>query len=282
MADRASEHQLSAKEFRFVTTLVYNKTGIVLGEQKREMVYRRLMRRIRELGIDSFSTYCRLLDDDSGNELPNFINSITTNLTSFYRESHHFDYILNTFIPNWTESAADPRTVKVWSAACSTGEEPYSLSITLNKALQKYQLNWDYKILATDLDTNVLNTAKNAVYDEKRIADIPVEYRKLGFLKGKGALAGKVRVRPEMVDPITFRQLNLLEKWPLKGPFDIIMCRNVLIYFDREMQQKLVNRFIELLRPGGLLMLGHSESMAKGNTPLITKGRTIFEKPLSF
>lgn len=279
MDERDAKHQLSQREFKFVTQLVYDRTGIVLGEQKREMVYRRLMRRIRELNLGSFSDYCRLLEDESGTEMPNFINSITTNLTSFFRESHHFDYLKDVYIPNLISSESSARNLKVWSAACSTGEEPYSLSMTLNETMKGLRSNWGYKILATDLDTEVLNKGRTGVYELSRVTDLPAAIKKRWFLRGKGSRSSMVRVRPELADAITFRQLNLLEPWPIKGPFDVIMCRNVLIYFDRPTQHKLVKRFVDLLAPGGLLMLGHSESLAKGSANIATKGRTIFQKP---
>lgn len=273
--DRAEAHQLSDKDFNFICRLVYDNTGIVLGDHKRVMVYRRLMRRTRELKMASFSDYCRLLETD-GEELPKFINAITTNLTSFFRELHHFDFLRDQFLPQHMQQFAAARRLRIWSAACSTGEEPYSLAITLSEAFGSQLAGWDAKILATDLDTDVLETARAGIYREDRIADLPPEIQRRWFRRGKGGNANMVRVDPSLAALITFKPLNLLNAWPVRGPFDVIMCRNVLIYFDRETQQELVARYSQLLRPGGLLILGHSESVAKGFSEFAMQGRTIF------
>lgn len=275
---RADEHQLSDKDFRFICKLVYDQTGIVLGEHKRVMVYRRLMRRTRELKIASFAQYCRLLENVESGELPNFINAITTNLTSFFRESHHFDYLRNQFLPDHVKAFAATRRLRIWSAGCSTGEEPYSLAITLSETMSGALANWDAKILATDLDTNVLDTAKQGVYKYERIENLPAPVQRRWFKRGKNDRAELVRVDPSLAGLITFKQLNLLHEWPLRGPFDVIMCRNVLIYFDRQTQASLVERYASLLRPGGLLILGHSESVAKAFSEFQMIGRTIFCK----
>lgn len=276
--DREEVHQLSDKDFKFICQLVYANTGIVLDERKRVMVYRRLMRRTRELAIGSFSEYCRLLSDSKSNELPNFINAITTNLTSFFREAHHFDYLKNTFIPEHVQSHSKSRRLRIWSAGCSTGEEPYTLAITLMQAMSGIIKQWDAKILATDLDTNVLDTAKAGIYKADRVADIPTAITKRWFKKGKGENEHLLRVEPSLRGLIIFKQLNLLSDWPMRGPFDVIMCRNVLIYFDRATQEMLVNRYSQLLRPGGLLILGHSESVAKSFSEFKMLGRTLFVK----
>lgn len=276
--NRASEHRLSTKEFKFICSLVYDNTGIVLDERKREMVYRRLMRRTRELRIGSFSEYCNLLGAANSDELPSFINAITTNLTSFFRENHHFEYLAQTFFPEHMAKFSASKRLRIWSAACSTGEEPYSLAITLMNAMGTSLANWDAKILATDLDTEVLTTAKNGVYKIDRIKDLSLDMRKRWFRKGKGEHNNLVRVDPALQQLITFKQLNLLTDWPVRGPFDVIMCRNVLIYFDKETQRKLVSRYFELLRDGGLLILGHSESIVKDMGCYALKGRTIFER----
>lgn len=276
--NRAQDHQLSDKDFRFICKLVYNQTGIVLGEHKRIMVYRRLMRRTRELQIGSFSDYCRLLENQQSGELPNFINAITTNLTSFFREVHHFDYLRSDFLPEHQNTYGASRRLRIWSAGCSTGEEPYSLAITLSETFGDALANWDAKILATDLDTTVLETAKQGVYKSDRIEGLPGRVQKRWFRRGKNDKADLVKVDPSLAGLITFKQLNLLHEWPVKGPFDVIMCRNVLIYFDRETQRSLVERYSNLLRPGGLLILGHSESVAKGFSQFQMIGRTIFQR----
>lgn len=279
--NRLEAHRLSDKEFRFICDLVYQATGIVLDERKREMVYRRLMRRTRSLKIASFSDYCELLASGCDNELPEFINSITTNLTSFFRENHHFDYLKNSFLPEHLAKHGHSKRLRIWSAACSTGEEPYSLAVTLHEAMGSLLNSWDAKILATDLDTNVLATAIDGIYKDERIKDIPENYKKKWFKRGSGENSSQVKVAPKLQALITFKQLNLLHQWPIKGPFDIIMCRNVLIYFDKPTQQQLIARYYELIRPGGLLILGHSESLAKDDKHFDIVGRTIFKKPES-
>lgn len=276
--ERASEHTLSDKDFTFICKLVYDTTGIVLDERKKEMVYRRLMRRCRELKISSFTQYCQLLGVAGGDELPNFINAITTNLTSFFRENHHFDYLRDHFLPDHQKQFHAGRRLRIWSAACSTGEEPYSLAITLREAMGVELANWDARILATDLDTDVLQTASEGIYRSDRIKDLSPAICKRWFQRGSGSKENYVKVDSSLQQLITFKPLNLLESWPIRGPFDVIMCRNVLIYFDKPTQKKLVERYSSLLRPGGLLILGHSESIAKGLSDFELMGRTIFKK----
>lgn len=278
-ATRLDQHSLNDKQFKFICRLVYEATGIVLDDRKREMVYRRLMRRTRDLKIASFGEYCALLESGCDDELPKFINSITTNLTSFFREKHHFEYLENTFIPEHLKQFSHSKKLRIWSAACSTGEEPYSLAITLMEAMGSLLSIWDAKILATDLDTDVLNHGIKGIYKTERIKDIDNSHKKKWFKKGSGDNSDLVKIHPKLADLITFKQLNLLDPWPAKGPFDVIMCRNVLIYFDRETQNSLIDRYFDLLRPGGLLILGHSESITKDESPLEVKGRTIFRKP---
>ena len=281
MVGRLGEHSLNDQEFQFICQLVYKASGIVLDERKREMVYRRLMRRTRSLKVASFSQYCQLLASGDENELPNFINSITTNLTSFFRENHHFEYLNNTFLPEHTQQFGHTKRLRIWSTASSTGEEPYSLAITLSEYLAIINSHWDAKILATDLDTDVLHIAKTGIYKQDRIKDLSSAHTKKWFKQGRGDNEGMVKVHPTLQQLLTFKPLNLLHQWPMKGPFDVIMCRNVLIYFDKATQQQLIQRFYDLIRPGGLLILGHSESLSKNNCKFKIEGRTIFKKPYS-
>lgn len=273
-----SSHSLSTEEFTFICKLVYDTTGIVVDERKQEMVYRRLMRRTRDLRIATFSEYCELLASPNSSELPDFINTITTNLTSFFREKHHFDYLEETFIPQHQREFPSTRQLRIWSAACSTGEEPYSLAITLQNAMAASLKDWDIRILATDLDTNVLQSASGGVYKTERIKDLDKQLCQRWFKRGTGGNSETVKVSEQLRKMITFKQLNLLQQWPVSGPFDVIMCRNVLIYFDNGTQKSLVKIFKKLLRPGGLLILGHSESIAKSFADLELKGHTIFEE----
>lgn len=279
--DRSAEFSLSEKEFTFICKLVYERTGIVLDERKREMVYRRLMRRTRDLKLTSFKAYCHLLQQNNEGELTSFINAITTNLTSFFREMHHFEHLTKQFLPEHIQLYAHTRKLRIWSAACSTGEEPYSLAITLLQFMPVLINNWDVKILATDLDTDVLDSARGGVYQTESIKDLSESVRKKWFLRGDEVNAGNIKVVQKLADLITFMPLNLLDNWPMRGPFDVIMCRNVLIYFDRPTQAKLIQRFYQMLRPGGILMLGHSESLPKDNKVFDMLGRTIFAKKSS-
>jgi len=276
--ERASS--LSSAEFRFVCAFVYDTTGIVLNEGKREMLYRRLTRITRERELDGFSAYCDLLKSQPEKERDYFINAITTNLTSFFREQHHFDYMTQHEIPNIISNAGNNKRLRIWSSASSTGEEPYSIAITVNEAMKAVMTQWDVKILATDIDSNVLAQGKQGVYDEKKIEDIPTKFKEKYFRRGSNQNKSNVKVANELQRLITFKQLNLLHQWPMKGPFDIIFCRNVIIYFDKETQLDLFERYYELLKPGGLLMLGHSENLGQYQQYFENVGRTIFRKPL--
>ncbi len=279
---REGQYSLSESEFQFICELVYNSTGIVLDGRKREMLYRRLMRRTRELGLASFSEYCELLKQKDNDELPNFTNAITTNLTSFFRESHHFDYLTNEFIPelmNCNRRAEDAgRRLRIWSSASSTGEEAYSIAMTVMNAMGSSITDWDVRILATDLDSDVVEVGRGGVYKLERVRDLDIDLKRSWMTKGRGDNGGLVKMSQELMDLIVFKQLNLLHKWPISGPFDVIFCRNVLIYFDRETQEKLIPRFYDLLRPGGLLFLGHSESILKDNKNFESLGKTIYRK----
>ena len=277
--DKDVDYALSAADFEFICKLVYDTSGIVLGEQKRQMLYRRLMRRIRELKLSSFSDYCDVLRRGDAEELTNFINAVTTNLTRFFRENHHFDYLLNTFLPSHFSQKNYRERLRLWSAGCSTGEEPYSLAMTLSEYFSTNPQRCDAKILATDLDSEVLAKAEAGIYSLQSIEEVQREYKKKYMQRGKGENQNFARITPDLKQLIKFKQLNLLaEPWPVKGPFDVIMCRNVLIYFDKPTQAKIISGYTRLLRPGGLLVLGHSESIAREAENFIPKERTLFEK----
>lgn len=279
---RSEQYTLTEHEFGFICKLVYDSTGIVLDERKREMVYRRLMRRTRELRLESFSAYCQLLKTDQRSELPNFTNAITTNLTSFFRESHHFDYLRDVLLPNMRSQRrreSDARRLRIWSSACSTGEEPYSAAITVLDALGSEINAWDARILATDLDSNVVATGKAGIYKEERIKDLEPGIVRKWFHLGTGENSGYVKVNQKLSDLITFKALNLFHEWPMQGTFDVIFCRNVLIYFDKGTQTKLILRYFDLLRPGGVLFLGHSENMPKDISKFEFQGKTTYRRP---
>ena len=276
---RDAAYTLNNKDFKFICDYVYNAAGIVLTESKREMVYRRLTRVIRDRELPSFKAYCQLLKTQPEQEKHYFINAITTNLTSFYREQHHFDYLSTHEFPRLLQKNNQNKRIRIWSSASSTGEEPYSLAITTHQVFAPVLRNWDVKILATDIDSNVLATAEQGIYSKNRIEDLPVEIQQKYFKKGTGVNADKVRVNDNLKALLTFKQLNLLHEWPMKGPFDVIFCRNVIIYFDKATQQDLFARYYDMLAPGGLLMLGHSENLGAYQRYFENVGRTIFRKP---
>ena len=270
-----SSQELSEKDFSFVQNMIYEKTGIVIANHKREMLSRRLVHRIRDLNLSSSSDYCSILRSNNEIEIVNFINAITTNLTSFFRENHHFDFLKNIFFPELIKSGK--RRLRIWSSASSTGEEPYSIAITMLNSLEANLYRLDATILATDLDTQVLKIAKQGIYDENRVKDLSEPLKKSLFDMDCSE-KNKYRIKQKIKDLITYKQLNLIGPWPMKENFDVIFCRNVLIYFDRSVQERLVNRFLNILQPNGLLILGHSESVLKGSKNFEHLGKTIYRK----
>ncbi|MGL1956366.1 MAG: protein-glutamate O-methyltransferase CheR [Colwellia sp.] len=279
---RDASVKLTDEEFNYICQFVYNSAGIVLNENKREMVYRRFTRIVRERKLNSFGDYCALLKQNTEQEKNYFINAITTNLTSFFREKHHFDYLASDELPRLLADkkvqSNGKKRLRIWSSASSTGEEPYSIAITLLENMKSVISQWDVKILATDIDSNVLASGKTGVYDYKRIADIDDNFKRAYFHRGCGINENSVRVSQKLKDLITFKQLNLLHEWPMKGPFDVIFCRNVIIYFDKPTQQELFARYYDLLAAGGLLILGHSENLGAYQQYFENVGRTIFKK----
>ena len=264
------EFEFTSRDFERVRGLIYKRAGISLSESKQEMVYSRLARRLRVHGIDSFTHY---LDDlervQDSDEWVAFTNALTTNLTSFFREEHHF--------PVLAEFALKIREpLSVWCSASSTGEEAYSIAMTLCEAFGS--LSPAVKIVATDIDTNVLKTASDGVYGLERIEKMSSERTRRFFLRGKGANDGHVRIRAELRSMIEFKQLNLLDDhWPISGSFDVIFCRNVMIYFDKPTQKKILQRFAPLLKPHGLLFVGHSENFSYLTDIFQLRGKTVYE-----
>ncbi len=269
----AKEFLLTADEFTQITDMVYHACGIVLGEHKKEMVYSRLARRIRALKLKSFSQYLAYLETHKEQEFSHFINSITTNLTSFFREPYHFDSLKNDIIPELLKTNSKSRRVRVWSAGCSTGEEPYSIAMTLHS---RFPSNWDVKILATDLDSNVLEKASAGEYSASSVTGIDDELIKRWFLRSKNQETFKIK--PELRKMISFKRLNLLQQWPMNGLFDVIFCRNVVIYFDKQTKETLFERYADMLHSHGHLFLGHSESMSKHQTCFTALGQTMYRK----
>lgn len=269
-SESVKEFEFTARDFERVRSLIYKRAGIALAESKQEMVYSRLARRLRATGLRSFQVYLDSLESRPDNEeWEAFTNALTTNLTSFFREAHHFP-ILADHVRNKKEP------VTVWCSASSTGEEPYSLAITLCEALGTLTPN--AHIVATDIDTNVLATAANGVYPIERLDKMEPERAKRFFLRGKGQHEGMVRVRPELRQLVTFKQLNLLsDDWPVSGQFDAIFCRNVMIYFDKPTQSRILARFVPLMKPDALLFAGHSENFLYVSDAFKLRGKTVYE-----
>ncbi len=264
---------ISEQEFDLLRRLIHAHAGIALAPWKRDVVRARLGRRLHELGITTFAEYhTRLLADASGTELTRFINAMTTNKTEFFREAHHFDYIRSTWLPSRGPCRrATDRRLRFWSAACSTGEEPYSLALTLLETLDG-GAGWDLRILASDIDTDVLAHAAEGIYPMEQVAPVPRAMLPRYFLRGTGEREGVVRLKPQVRALVTFRRINFLDDpWPIRTRFDAIFCRNVLIYFDRPTQQRILHRLVRQLTDTGLLFLGHAESihgLVSGLTPV--------------
>ena len=265
-----SEFLFTDNDFSKVRTLIHHRAGIALGEQKRQMVYSRLSRRLRELQLPEFSTYLELLEASrDGEEWQAFINSLTTNLTSFFREAHHFPVLA-------AHVRKSKQPVTIWCAAASTGEEPYSIAITLIEALGERAST--ARVIATDIDTAVLAKASAGVFTLEQVNRLSTERLRRFFNKGTGSNAGKVRVRPEVAAMVKFSRLNLLDpSWPVKEPVDAIFCRNVMIYFDKPTQKKVLDRFAPLLKPEGLLFAGHSENASLVSPGFKAVGQTVYE-----
>ena len=276
------EFVFTDNDFSYLSKLAGDLAGISLSSGKRELIYGRLSKRLRTLGLDNFKQYCSLLkeDDDAAiEERTHFINSITTNVTAFFRENHHFEFMAETLLPELIhkKSADSQPRLRIWSAGCSSGKEPYSIAMVLKENIPDIE-RWDIKILASDLDSNILDVAKAGVYPKERLKDISLDRRKRWFQMGRGSNEKSIKIINEIQQMVTYRQLNLTEKWPMKGPFDIIFCRNVTIYFDRDTRVDLLDRYAELLDNDGCLFVGHSESLFGLTQRFSTIGRTIHRK----
>ncbi len=265
-----TEFPFTDSDFSKIRTLIHRRAGIALGEHKRQMVYSRLSRRLRELRLPEFSTYLDLLETShDGEEWQSFINSLTTNLTSFFREAHHFPVLAE-----HVRKAGEP--VTIWCAAASTGEEPYSLAMTLIEALAERANS--AKVIATDIDTAVLAKASAGIFTAEQVDRLSAERLRRFFNKGTGSNAGKVRVKPEVATMVKFSRINLLDpSWTVKEPVDAIFCRNVMIYFDKPTQKKVLDRFAPLLKPDGLLFAGHSENASLVNQAFKPLGQTVYQ-----
>lgn len=273
---RLREFAFGEDDFQALRMLVKSVTGIHLSDQKRELVYGRLTRRLRALQLRTFAEYRERLKGDT-QELAELCNAITTNLTSFFREPHHFQYLREHVL---APLAADPKgggRLRIWSAGCSTGEEPYSIAMTVLETLPDPN-RWDVRILATDLDSEVLERARRGIYPAERTAAVAPERLQRFFVERQEAGVACRQVAPQVAALVTFKQLNLIHPLPMKGPLDAIFCRNVVIYFDKETQRELFARIARLQRPGDLLFLGHSESLFKVCDSYGLIGKTIHRR----
>ena len=267
---------LGDAEFEFIRHVIGENAGIALGPTKRQLVQGRLARRLRDLGLHSYEEYCEHLRRSGPEELVGLINALTTNVTSFFRENHHFDALAEYMLPEAMRRNAGARRIRIWSAGCSTGEEAYCAAMVAHDVLPP--AGWDCKVLATDIDSDVIEFGQAGIYPLDRVASLTPERLRSSFQKGLGAQAGKVIVKAQVRAAVTFRVLNLHQSWPMQGPFDVIFCRNVMIYFDQATRERLVDRLAHILAPGGYLCIGHSESIHHAGAPLRLVGRTIYRK----
>lgn len=268
---------LSDDEFNKLRRLVFDVAGIYLSDSKRELVISRFSRRLRALNLDTFEEYYRfVISPDGASEMQNFINSITTNKTDFFRESHHFDFLIEHFVPEIVSLRR--REVRIWSAGCATGEEPYSIAMVLHHHLLEPH-GVSVKIFATDIDTRALDTARAGIYEERQVRPVPEELLHKYFLRGKGPSLGLYKVKDTIKELVSFRQLNFVaESYPISVIFDVIFCRNVIIYFNAETKRRVLNRLVSYLAHGGYLVLGHSETVFDTVKGLSYLRNTIYRK----
>lgn len=269
---------LTREDMKFIAALVYEQAGIVIREHKEAMTRGRLARRVKALGLGSVAEYCAFLKTpQAASELPELINAVTTNHTAFFRERHHFDHLRREVMPRLVQERAGRRgRIRIWSSACSSGEEAYSIAASCREAIGP-RSDLDFRILATDIDTDILARAEAGIYPADLFERLPADVKPSMRLEA-GSTRGDARISEELRRMVAFKRLNLIETWPMKGPFDIIFCRNVFIYFDTQTKASILDRFVALLSPGGFLYLGHSESLPQPHPNLRLIGRTIYER----
>jgi chemotaxis protein methyltransferase CheR len=269
------EYELSDDDFQRIRRLVRERLGIALAQSKRELVYGRLSRRLRALKLHDFTGYLQRIESGDAEELQHFCNAITTHLTSFFRESHHFEFLAQQLLPALERRNGAARRMRFWSAGCSTGEEPYSIAMVLLESMPHLR-DWDIRILATDIGTNVLSHARSGLYNGERLEKMASDRRSRWFERTPDGQ--HFMVRDELKQLISFKTLNLMDEWPMKGPIDVIFCSNVVIYFDRETQRRIVARMAALQRPDDHLILGHAESLLQVSKQYRLMGDTIHRR----
>ena len=269
-----TEYELGEREFRRISSMAYSIARLNLHEGKKLLVQNRLSKRLRALGLSGFWEYLEYLEENP-EEVRTMVDCLTTNFTRLFREPEHFDFLREEVIP-WLESLPEKR-IRLWSAGCSSGEEPYSIAIFLREHMQDLETR-DLLILATDISVRALSRAKEGLFREEQLRDCPAQWRLKHFSRTRVGGETYYRVSPAVSRLIRFHYLNLADPWPMRGPFHVIFCRNVMIYFDRDTQEELVHRFHEYLVPGGYLFVGHSESLARIRNPLRYRKPSIYQK----
>jgi len=269
---------IDTAQYEFIRNLVYDQSRINLGPDKKELVCSRLRKRLRALKLDSIADYCNFLRSPSGeDEVTGLLDAISTNVTDFFREANHFDFLTSAIIPEWLKNRKQKDTFRVWSAACSSGEEPYTIAIVLAEALAGTSEGWS--VLATDISNRVLEKAGQAVYRQERLKLPHAELLRRYFQKGVGSWEGHFRVKNSLREKVEFRRVNLIQwPYPFTDRFNAIFCRNVMIYFDRQTQEQLIPRLTEQLAPGGHLFVGHSESLVGIEHGLVCLRPSVYRK----
>ncbi len=273
---------MSDKDFSRLGEFIHDSCGIKITPAKKVMLESRLAKRLKCLGISSFRDYCEYLFSPRGmqDELVHMIDMVTTNKTDFFREPAHFSYLAEKAVPELINlhGAGSSRMLGVWSAGCSTGEEPYTIAMALNELTEKYR-GFRYMVLATDISTKVLDIAKLGIYSEDKVEPVPDPLKKRYIMTGKNSRQGMIRIVPELRERVNFRRLNFMEgDFGMREPMDVIFCRNVIIYFDRPTQEKLLKRFCKHLVPGGYIFMGHSETLQGMDLPLVPVAPTVYRK----
>lgn len=270
------EFAFAWEDFHTIAALVHGEAGIVLPENKANLVYSRLAKRLRAIGLRSFREYCALVESDDGaDERQALIAAMTTNVTRFFREPHHFEHLSEHVLPDLVAAARRGQRVRIWSSACSSGEEPYSIALTLLKAMPDAAAH-DVLILASDIDPDMIARATAGSYPAVRLGDIPLPMRGQWIANDRDGTEPRFHFTEGVKKLIRFRQLNLLRDWPLRGAFDVIFCRNVMIYFDQETQDDIWRRFARQMSPQGHIYIGHSERIATDSMPFELAGQTTY------
>jgi len=281
--DERQTMQLTPAQFQLVSEIAKREAGLVLVEAKIAMISSRLVKRLRKMGLRDLSDYCNHVQSKAGQaEVPNMICALTTNVTNFFREMHHFEILRDEVLPDLLNSRGSNDPIRIWSAGCSNGQELYSIAMTLYELCPDAQ-RLGHRILGTDIDYGVINTANNGEYDEMLMAGVPEEFRDRYFSKQKARNSTLYKVTPKLRELVKINHLNLMQSWPMRAQFDVIFCRNVAIYFDEITQATLWARFSEMLRPGGWLFIGHSERVTnEQELHLTSSGLTAYRKAPEF